>query len=106
MLLLDTAERGEPVIIERRGIRFRVRVEGKPALKATPHRTCNDQVRGSGSCYRPLKLGLGTQGVAFYCCQARTPLILLDTNAFLWLQRRHKRSRPWSFRVVIRLVDE
>ncbi len=59
-LLLDAAERGEPVIVERRGVRFRIR--------------------------------------------ARTPLILLDTNALLWLQGRHKRSRPlsrWAGRLYI-----
>lgn len=38
-LLLDTAERGESVVIERRGVRFRVRVEDKPALKSPPRRT-------------------------------------------------------------------
>ena len=37
-LLLDTAERGESVIIERRGVRFRLQVEQQPALKATPRR--------------------------------------------------------------------
>ena len=37
-LLLDTAERGESIIIERRGVRFRLRVEQQPALKATPRR--------------------------------------------------------------------
>ncbi len=37
-LLLNTAERGEAVIIERRGIRFRIRAERQPALKATPRR--------------------------------------------------------------------
>jgi len=35
-LLLDAAERGESVIIERRGVRFRLRVEQQPALRATP----------------------------------------------------------------------
>ena len=37
-LLLDTAERGESVIIERRGIRFRIRAEQQPAPKATLRR--------------------------------------------------------------------
>jgi antitoxin (DNA-binding transcriptional repressor) of toxin-antitoxin stability system len=34
-LLLDAAERGEPVIIERRGVRFRV----EPERRAAPKRT-------------------------------------------------------------------
>jgi len=37
-LLLDTAERGESVIIERRGVRFRIRAEQQPALRATSRR--------------------------------------------------------------------
>jgi len=37
-LLLDTAERGESVIIERRGVRFRIRAEQQPTLRATPRR--------------------------------------------------------------------
>jgi hypothetical protein len=36
--LLDTAERGESVIIERRGVRFRIRAERQSALKATARR--------------------------------------------------------------------
>jgi len=38
-LLLDTAERGEAVIIERRGVRFRIRTERQPASRATARRT-------------------------------------------------------------------
>jgi len=37
-LLLDAAERGEPVIVERRGVRFRIRAERQAALKGTPRR--------------------------------------------------------------------
>ena len=37
-LLLDTAERGESVVIERRGVRFRIRAERQSALKALPSR--------------------------------------------------------------------
>jgi len=37
-LLLDTAERGESVVIERRGVRFRIRAEQQPALKAPSRR--------------------------------------------------------------------
>jgi len=36
--LLDAAERGEPVIIERRGVRFRLQPERLSALKKTPRR--------------------------------------------------------------------
>ena len=38
-LLLDTAERGESVIIERRGVHFRIRAEQPPALGAPSRRT-------------------------------------------------------------------
>ena len=37
-LLLDAAERGESVIIERRGVRFRTRAERQSAPKALPRR--------------------------------------------------------------------
>ena len=37
-LLLDTVERGESVVIERRGVRFRIRVEQQSALKAAARR--------------------------------------------------------------------
>lgn len=37
-LLLDTAERGEAVIIERRGVRFRIRTERQRAIKAALRR--------------------------------------------------------------------
>ena len=37
-LLLNTAERGESVIIERRGVRFRIRVEQQPGLRSAPRR--------------------------------------------------------------------
>ena len=36
--LLDAAERGESVIIERRGVRFRIRAERQSAPKALPRR--------------------------------------------------------------------
>ena len=35
-LLLDAAERGEPVIIERRGVRFRVQTDRQLSGKKTP----------------------------------------------------------------------
>ena len=63
-----------------------------------------DRVRGSGSRCWPLELGLGTREFTLRLCKARTPLILLDTNALLWLQGRHKRSRPlsrWAGRLYI-----
>lgn len=34
--LLDAAERGESVVIERRGVRFRIRAERQSGLKAMP----------------------------------------------------------------------
>lgn len=37
-LLLDAAERGEPVIIERRGVRFRVQPECQTPSKKTRHK--------------------------------------------------------------------
>ena len=35
-LLLDAAERGEPVIIERHGVRFRVQTDRQPSRKRPP----------------------------------------------------------------------
>ena len=38
-------------------------------------------------------MGVGQRGAAVRCA-AEAPLILLDTNALLWLHRGHPRSRP------------
>ena len=40
-----------------------------------------------------MDLGMGHRGAAVRC-PAEAPLILLDTNALLWLHRKHPRSRP------------
>jgi PIN domain nuclease of toxin-antitoxin system len=52
-----------------------------------------------------MELGLATRRFALRCDKTRTPsLILLDTNALLWLQGNHKRSRPlvgWQGRLYI-----
>ncbi len=47
---------------------------------------------------------MGTEGPTVFSSQTATPLILLDTNALLWLLANHPRGRPlsrWAGRLYV-----
>src|SRR5262245_39563193 len=63
--------------------------------------------RGMDGCRRherPVDVGMDVEGPALLATEVAPAVILLDTNAVLWLDRNHPRARPlarWAGRLYV-----